>query len=371
VLELELGAADGTSLTVRAPLERDEGPAPARWYAGEAEPEVQGELDLEAKVAFLERELERERTRRAEREAAFLEFSRKVAELPVAEEHGLAPPPGGPSKPELSAEERAAAAEREAARERAQALARALSVRMRLEGLRGLDLLDAGSFQPGTPGSIGPVVFRCLDERGALTGSLSAARLHLEGSLAAHTLTLVLEEGFESRAGERVPFANGTRRITLREVDPEPWRQEFPELFDGSALAPQDDGRWPLGELRRELNRLLGLEPGKGWYRLRTFSGVRGTAWLDVQLEELDAAGHLIRRFFADTLTLALEDGSVVLELRDGAIVRGEGKEPFRDGLQRLVLPHQTLAPWQAARLPGLAEPPSPAKSADGERREE
>jgi hypothetical protein len=360
-LALVVRARDGEPQRLTAVLERDPDASEPRWYAGEALAEP--ELDLEAKVAFLEHELERERARRAEREAAFLEFSKLVAELPVAQEQGLVPRPEKTAPPpDPEALERAAAAE--AARSRAAEIGRALGVRMRLEGLRGLDLLETGSLLSGSPSAIGPVVFRCLDERGALTGSLSAARLSLEGSQAAHTLTLVLQDGFESRGGERVPFTNGTRRITLKEVDPEPWRAEFPELFGEGLAAPGDDGRWPLGDLRRELNRLLGLEPSKGWYRLRSLGGVRGDALLDVQLEELQASGHLARRFFADTLTIQLEDGSVVLELEGGASVKGDEKQPFRDGRFRIVLPHATLEPWRATRLPGLSEPPTPAPAA-------
>jgi hypothetical protein len=346
----------GSSASGSAALERDEDGSPPRWYAGEALAAREGS-PLEAEVARLERELQRERTRRAEREQAFLEFSRLVAQLPAARELGLAPaetPPAPPSPEELERE--AAAAARRA---RGEELGRSLAVLMRLEGLRGLDLLESGALLEDPPVGIGPVVFRCLDEHGGLAGSLRAERLRLEGSLAAHTLTLVLEGGFESRGGERVPFANGLRRIALQDVDPEPWLEECPELFaDRSLAGPADDGLWRLSEVRRELNRLLALEPSRGWYRVHSLGGVRGKTLRDVQLDELDPAGRVTRRFCADALVLALEDGSVALELEGGAIVSGSDKQPFRDGRYRIVLPGVALAPWRAAILPGLAPPP-------------
>src|SRR5262249_49753344 len=157
--------------------------------------------------------------------------------------------------------------------------------------------------------------------RGLLTGSVHAERLRLTGSRAARTLTLVLEKGYESRAGERVPFIDGVRRIGLSNVDPEPWFRDCPELFTAEDLAPSDDdGLWDLGGVRRELNRLLALDTRHGWYRLHSLGGVLGTELRDVQLEELETGGRLVRRFFADRLDFALEDASLVLQLRDGSI---------------------------------------------------
>jgi hypothetical protein len=362
VLELSDGANAAAAL-----LEPDdETPAP-RWYAGRA-PREEGERSLAEEVARLEHELQRERTRRAEREQAFLEFSRLLSELPGAEELGLAPPESVPEPPPPSAEELARAKAETAARARAVEIARALAVLMRLEGLRGLDLLEAGTLQAGPPAAIGPVVFRCLDERGLLAGSVRAERLRLEASAAAHTLTLVLEQGFESRGGERVPFADGVRRITLRDVDPGPWLRECPELFDpGAAAAAGDDGLWRLADVRRELNRLLALDTSSGWYRLHSLGGVRGASLLDVQLEELEPGGRSVRRWFADALDLAFEDGVVVLELRDGASVRGGEKQPFRDGRLRIVVPAARATAWRGALLPGLA--PAPPRPETGEAR--
>jgi hypothetical protein len=209
-------------------------------------------------------------------------------------------------------------------------------------------------------------VFRCLDERGRLAGSVRAERLRLEASQSAHTLTLVLEQGVESRGGEPVPFEGGTRRITLRDVDPEPWLAECPELFDGAATArTEDDGLWSLSAVRRELNRLLALDPEFGWYRLHSLGGVRGSELVDVQLEELDPGGRRQRRLFADRLRIALEDGGVVLELVDGAFVHGDAKQPFRDGRHRVVLPTADAGAWRAATLPGFCAPPTRAEPAE------
>jgi len=363
-LLLELAGADGAARTLRAPLVREEDGAAPRWYAAHG-PLPERERSLEAEVARLERELSVERARRAQREEDLVEFGRMLSRLPVAPELGLEPPVAEPPRPPTPEEEAALAAQA-AARARAEELGRKLAVLMRLEGLRGLDLLEVGTLQPGPPAALGPVVFRCLDERGALTGSLAAERLRLEASAAAHTLTIVLEDGFESRGGAREPFVGGERRITLREVDPGPWRADCPELFAAEEpVAGGDEGRWPLFEVRRELNRLLALDTRHGWFRLHSLGGVRGRALLDVIVEELDAGGKLQRRFFADRLWLVLEDASVVLELEDGAIVRGEEKTPFREGRHRLVLPGVALEPWRTAALPGFSEPPPPPVKAE------
>lgn len=363
-LEVEGEAATASGVLRRASAEGESEPAP-RWYAGRALPPREAS-SLEQEVARLEAELELERARRAEREQAFLEFSRLLGELPAGRALGLEPGAlaTAPEPPTPEEEERRAAEEDR--RARAEELGRALAVLMRLEGLRGLDLMDAGTLQPGPPVALGPVVFRCLDERGLLTGSLRAERLRLSGSHSAHTLTLILEEGFESRTGAREPFENGERRITLRDVDPEPWIAECPELFAPDELVrPHDDGRWVLSEVRREFNRLLALDPRFGWYRLHSLGGVLGAELRDVQLEQLQADGHVERRLFADRLTLALEDGSLVLELVDGAFVRGEEKQPFRNGRHRIVLPGVAQEVWRAASLPGFAPAPAREKAAE------
>lgn len=364
--ELVLAAGEAR---VRIVLTRDPALELARSFAALAPPPRReaAEPDLAAEVERLRGELEVERGRRIERELAFQAFQQELENLESLRDRLLGSPalsaaPVAPTPEELAAEEAA-----RVARVRAEELARALSVRMKLEGLRGLDLLECGSLlpgAPGVPGAIGPVVFRVLDERGRLTGSLSAARLRLEASLAARTLTLVLEEGFESQGGERVPFEGGTRRITLGDVDPEPWFEEFPELFQGpEAGRVDDDGRWRLADVRRELNRLFALDTHERWYRLHSLGGVRDTRLNQVLLEELEPGGRVRRRFFADTLELALEDASLVLTLRGGALVLGEEKQPFRDGVYRIVVPGVAAEAWRAAALPGLRAPPEAEKT--------
>jgi hypothetical protein len=341
-----------------------------RWFAALSEsgpvkvasaPSPDAEHDPEDEVARLRNELARERARRLEREAAFQELGRQLAELAL----------GQPAEVDAQgrvtlagSDEPPPAAETDVARERAEEIAAALRVLMRLEGVHALDLLEPGTLQGDF---IGPVVFRCLDERGLLSGSLGAQRLRLEGSRAAHTLTLVLEDGFESRGGERVPFENGLRRMTLAEVDPDPWFERCPELFRAADLAHvADDGLWELDDVRRELNRLLALDAAHGWYRLHSLAGVSGAELLDVQLEELDPSGRLVRRLFADRLAIELEDGLLTLVLRDGAAVRGAEKEPFRDGRFRIVVPGASPAVWKDVALPGLAEPPGSGLVDDG-----
>jgi len=362
-IEVELSHAGASSVVT---LARDESLAVPRSFARLEPPAAPapGEESLAEEVTRLRAELDRERERRVERELAFQAFQQQLTDLEGLRDRLLGKPEVTAALEALTPEEQAALAADEAARARAADLGRALSVRMKLEGLRGLDLLESGALLAGPPGAIGPVVFRVLDERGRLTGSLNAARLRLEASVAARTLTLVLEDGFESQGGERVPFLEDVRRITLVDVDPEPWFEAFPELFEGpEAGRVDDDGRWRLAEVRRELNRLFALDTSAGWYRLHSLGGVRDTRLNQVLLEELEPSGRVRRRYLADTLELALEDASLVLTLANGAIVRGEEKQPFRDGVYRLVLPGVAPEAWRAAALPGLAEPPASGKA--------
>jgi hypothetical protein len=169
--------------------------------------------------------------RRIAREREWLRFLRNLDELRI--------PKLAPEKafvPDLPAEELAPAVESAAEPmtvdptrvEREAAIARALRALVSVEGLTSLDLLEVGHLGEGC---IGPVLFRVLDGRGRLAGSLYAERLRLEGSRAARTLTLVLEAGYEMRGGERVAFApgnasdgtpleGGVRRLQVLDCDP-------------------------------------------------------------------------------------------------------------------------------------------------------
>ena len=156
-----------------------------------------------------------------------------------------------------------------------------------------------------------------------------------------------------------MPFEGGVRRVVLPYVDPDPWLAAVPELFSGDDLAPStDDGVWNLGELRRELNRLLGLETSTGWYRVRSLSGVLGEELVEVHLEEFDASGRIKRRLFADRVRILLDEQGVQLFLVDGAVVRGDEKVGFRNGEHRIYLPRTPLSEWQTARLPGMDPAP-------------
>jgi hypothetical protein len=338
--------------------------APGSGEPGSGEP---GEAAAE--IARLQRELLQERTARQRRELEWIQYQRLLATL--------AP---GADVPRFEAEGEAAAGQEAAsaptpepeppdpARVRDEEILVALRTLLRLEHVDGLDLLEGGALG-GEPGAqwTGPVVFRLLDDRGRLAGGLSAARLRLEASRAARTLTLVLEDGFESHGDERTPFDE--RRIGLPFVDPSGWLERVPELFPAEGVdAPEDDGLWALEAVRRELNRLLALDTSTGWYRVRALGGVAGDELLDVQLEAFDADGRLERRFFADRLRVRVEEQGVLLQLCDGAIVRGEQKTAFLNGEHRLVLPNASGELWSAAQIPGVSAPlPRPASEAGAE----
>ena len=342
----------------------------ARLAAAEAPREARGPEDCElhsSELADLRAQLAREQDLRLAREREWLEFTRTLGslELPLpaeasfeaqvpANESPAAEPEPPPPDPALA--------------ERQRAILRSLRTLLAIEGVRGLDLLEVGALGEGCTG---PVVFRLLDERGRLAGSLWAERLRLEGSRTARTLTLVLENGYEAHDGERFDFAReerldappiegGVRRIELAETDPMPWVAALGELFGDVTLeAPKDDGRWNLTYVKGALNRLLKADTANGYWRVKSLGGVTGDVLREVQLEGFDGAGKLERRVFADSLRILRQDKGVSLQLEDGAQMRGDEKLPFLDGRFRIYLPRALQVDWERAGLPGWSQPPA------------
>lgn len=344
------------------------------------EAHAQGDVRaLQRELEQLREELGREQARRIEREQAWLEYNRSLASLgPLG---GAGPRPFAVDREALGLEEpeedepppaddegeaSAGPAAPDPVAARLAELARSVRAFLVLADLKSYDLLELGSFQDEPPyRGVGPVVFRLFDDRGRLSGSLFAERLRMEGSRSGRTVSLVLEDGYESHGGERFPFADGVRRIPVPFLDPAPWVEACPELFPAEAFAAlEDDGSWDREALRRELNRLLALDTQAGWYRFRGIGGVVRGQLTDVQLEVLDGGGRLLRRLFADRLTILSEPPGMALLLEDGVIVRGEEKEAFRDGELRVYLARARLAEWRAAGLPGLHEGPRAAPDA-------
>ncbi len=358
-LVLALGPAEGAPRA--RPLALAFG-APAAGPAAAAAPG-----DLARENERLRAELASERERRLERERAWYDYNERLAALGVAARAGAFPvdaevaaererAQGPPAAPEAPAPD--------PAEERRGAILASLRALLALAELPGYDLLEAGAPLDDPQGGVGPVVFRLLDDRGRLAGSLVAERLRLEGSRSGRTLTLVLEDGHESRGGERVPFADGARRVVVPFLDPEPWVESLPELFRPGAFSDvQDDGTWDREALRRSLNDLLARDTSAGWFRVRGIGGVLRGVLTDVQIEELDKGGRLVRRLFADRVTVLAEPPGVLVVLEGGVSVRGEAKEAFRDGVHRIYLPRASAEAWRAAGVPGLepAAPPPPA----------
>lgn len=253
----------------------------------------------------------------------------------------------------------------EAARAESADLLRSLRNLIAIEDVYGLDLLEVGAIHDGWTG---PVVIRELDTNGRTTGSLYAERLRLEGSRAGRSLSIVLEDGYESRSGERHPFENaesadgtgGIRRIELAHVDPERWIESAPKLFGPkAALDLDDDGSFDKTATKTALNQLLEEDAASGHYRLKEFAGVAGGVLRKVHLEFFDPSGKLERRLFADRMSVEAQGESVVIVLEDGVQMRGDEKAPFLDGHFRIFLPRAVAATWKAAGVPGLVELPN------------
>jgi hypothetical protein len=324
----------------------------------------------ESSLAETRAQLEASEARRVEREREWLEYSSllakvKPAHLPGGQLFAVDLPAGAAASAATQAAEPRPPIDPAVAARSVQ-IAAALRTLFTLEQIRGLDLLECGTLEGN---AIGPVVFRMLDGQGRLAGSLYANHLRMEASRMAHTLTLVLEDGYETRAGAKLPFevdtartpATSTRRIVLEAVDPTSWANEFHELFGERGLdLSGDDGLWDLAVLRQRLNDLLKSQSAGGTYRLRALGGVQDACLLEVHLERLDPKGAVERRLFADRMRIARAQGGVEITLEDGVQIRGEDERaPFLDGRYRILLPAADGEAWMRAGVPGLSPPPN------------
>lgn len=362
--------------------------------------------ECEARVAELTAELRRERETRLEREREWLRYTQRMARLtelagapkfqpdvPAEEREARAlqgapsaPATGeataaGPAAPTAAAAVPEAVAEasegelmraaRLAREERSRAVFLALRSLFAIEHVSGLDLLESGTVAGG---ATGPVVLRVLDDRGRPLGSLYAERLRLEGSHAAHTLTLVLEQGWERRSGSRTPFEGGPadaegrggqRRIELPHVDPAPWFEALPELFreDQRAAVTQGDPR-TLTALRFELNRLFQQDASGPVYRLESVTAVEGLVLREVHLAVLTPDQLKERELFADRLSVSRAEKGLEIVLESGSQMRGSEKVPFLEGRYRIFLPRADATRWAAAGIP-IGAPAAPAAAPD------
>jgi hypothetical protein len=231
----------------------------------------------------------------------------------------------------------------------------------REEGLEPLRIGD----EDLASGWLGPMVVRLLDSRGRPTGTISAEKLRLECSRSGYGVDLVFVDGRESRGGVSRPFGpplsedgmhGGVRRIRLAGIDPRPWIEAFPELFDAQDRREiPDDGRWNRLEVRMEINRRLAADPLGARFRLLDLGGVQDGVMHGVQVVELDAEGSVARRLFADRMRIVNDAGAVQLLLEGGAQDRAGSRAPFLDGRYRIYLGAVEDEAWSGARLPGLS----------------
>ena len=378
----------------------EESPAPEAKGVLVSEPEardtriaeLEAQLDAaRARVSQAENELQEMRgelaageAKRVDREREWLEYSSLLAKISPSRLPGGKPFGVELPESENSAQAKSASASDAAAsaatlpakasdpeiQTRSLEIARALRTLFTLEQIRGLELTECGTLDGNT---IGPLVLRMLDGQGHPAGSLYANRLRLEASRSAHTLTLVLEDGYETRAGQKfvfesdanVPGRTNLRRLVLDGVDPKPWARDFRELFGENGLdLSGDDGTCDLAVVKQTLNDLLKLQSAGGTYRLRALGGVQDGCLLDVHLEHFDDKGAVERRLFADRMSIVRSQGGVELSLQNGVQVRGDDERaPFLDGHYRILFPSADAEAWARAGVPGLAQKAAPAEA--------
>lgn len=320
------------------------------------------EAELLQQVEALRGELRIMEERRLKREREWLSWTKAMSSLAPA---GIVEVPD--FEIELSPEELGTLAtdappveapRDEALLQRSDEIERSLRTLLRLEWVDGLALLEAGVLSD--EGWTGPCVFRLIDQDRRAIGSVSAERLHLEGSLAGRTLTLVLSEGYERRAGELLPFVGteegerrgGERRIVLVHTDPRPWMEAMPELFRERVIDYKEmaTGR-TAAELQRSLNMLLAEDAAGGRWRLNSFEGVTEAGLTGVNFIDLDPNGGVKRHLFADLLRVERRERGVVLVMTDGIQMRGGRKTPFLEGRYRIFLPTARQEGWEELGL--------------------
>jgi hypothetical protein len=368
------GRARHGGVVLEGPL--DVGPA----FDGEAAWRARAQaLELELRGArarglALETELARLSDRLIERELSVLRVQRELAQLGAADGSRASALGAGLSAalglPELAAEAPALPAAPSSDVSRGRELVPAFNALLRLEGVRSFDLLELGpvprALDPEAPAGAGPAVLRRFDSEGRLVGHLVAKRLSLSGSRAAHTLSLILEDGHSASAGRREAFPGGRLVLPLRRVDPGPFVAACGELFSEAPREVPDDGRYPKAWLEYSLNRLLAADGPGARFRLVRFEGVAEEQLRGVELAEIDGDGRELRHLFADRMAIRIAGERVSLLLEQGASVRAGETMPFLEGRLWIHLPRADLDAWRASGLPGTAAPaaldPAPAE---------
>lgn len=359
--------------------------------SADAMPWTPREREMLKRIAELEAALRAEQSRNFQRQQEWIEYTRMLGafELP-----NLPAPPDFVAEaivptPDPAAE--ALAREEERLTQRAAEIQRTLEALLIADEVDGIDFLEVGRLSQHMGRSVtGPVVARVLDPRGRMIGMLAADRLRVETSRAARTVTLVLEDGYESRGGVHMPFGaptagaraegsangpsagsdvgsaesrprGGVRRIFLGSIDPAPWIEGLPDLVDDESLVPVlDDGLWDLTTVRARMARLLTTAGNRGdaRWRLVALGGIRDAKLRDLQLQELTSAVGGGKRLFADACRIvAIDGGGIELRFEGGSVRSGDRVAPFLDGRYRILLPHADADAWRAAELPGLGVP--------------
>lgn len=365
-LGLFAGACERDEPYQQGTVESSEAQQAERMVSG-AEAQMR-EDRLQERIEFLEGQLSDRNTLLLSRQEELMRFQASLALIQAPPESDLAIEARGPGvdpgpdtgNPGL-----------DPAVQRAKKLRATLQGLLAADGVHSYQFLTLGRLSTGYAG---PVVLRLINARGQPSGLIAAERLRLEASRAGHTVTLVLEEGYEEHGGVSVPFdgtlgvttrgqksRGGVRRVVLPGVDPVPWIEALGELFGAEVITgPPNDGLWNLITVRQEMNRLLVADQSSGSWRLGGLGGIVAGVLRDVQLVELDGKGRPLRRLFADALSIEEgDDGGLRLVLTDGVQMVGQERTPFIEGRFLLVLPKAVVAHWRAGGLPGLVPRPT------------
>lgn len=187
---------------------------------------------------------------------------------------------------------------------------------------------------------------------GLLDTVLKARRVEFELHRMTHTLVARFFDGHRTQGGARVALPPEGVRMDFPGVRVEAWLEHFPELADScgpAAAAPAAE----VEPVRAAVDALLSMKGSHGYYRLAAVGAVEGDRLRFVQVNWFHNSGRLLKTFDADALQVLLHgDGTVELELRNGAIFEGGFRRPFAGDRFRIFLPRQPLDDWRRSGVP-------------------
>jgi hypothetical protein len=161
------------------------------------------------------------------------------------------------------------------------------------------------------------------------------------------------------RAAPPVPVAVTPPIVGTHPARPQPAASE-PRKAEKPARPAVEPGALrdatELGRIRKILDELLLLSPGKDHFSVARLGGISGRDLLELSVVGKDANGTVTRTIVAPRARISIDvaKSTVLLEFLDGELVRGPYRAPFFQGRYALLLDTDT-AVWRRSGLTCVA----------------